>query len=340
MQDAPHQPSLPTQSLPVYHAEDFRVVNGANLGDGLSFAAELVPDDVYELAHSARVERLVASVGEGGALSVAPKSRIGTPGAVLHADCVVTLMPPNGTTIEILVLVEVDGDGHVAQIFAVPLAPLSAKTPYSLVGVSTKDARRKLAMLACVSFTRGTRITSATGEQIPVEELQVGDRVLTRDDGPQEIRWIGHNTVRAYGEFAPIVITKDTLNNAHDLIVSPDHRLFIYQRHDKIGAGRAELLVKARHLVNGDTVHVQEGGFVEYYQLLFDRHQIIFAEGISAETMMVDTRTRPVLPGDLEDQVAPSERSGLSSSARALDVHEDLLKHPDIAALLRRASSR
>lgn len=331
---------LPTQSLPVYLAEEFRVVNGANLGDNLSFAAELVPDDVYELSQFADVSNLVVSVGQDGELAVAPGSTLGTPGAVLHADSCITMMPPTGETLEIVVLVEVDSGGHVVQVYAIPLTPISPKVSYSLVGVSPDMARQKMAMLACVSFSRGTRITTMTGEQVAVENLTVGDKILTRDDGAQEIRWIGQNTMRAFGEFAPIVIGKGTLNNADDLVVSPDHRLFIYQRHDRIGAGRSELLVKARHLVNGDTVHVQEGGYVDYFQLMFDRHQIIFAEGICAETMQVDTRTRAVLPSDIKDSIGDPAQDGDPPRHQGLEVHENLLQHPDVAALLKRASSR
>ena len=130
----------------------------------------------------------------------------------------------------------------------------------------------RFAQVACVSFTRGTRLSLATGEQRAVEALKIGDKLLTRDDGPQEIRWIGHHTVRALGDFAPVMITKGTLHNENDLLVSPDHRLFVYQREDKLGAGRAEVLLKARHLVNGESVFVQEGGFVDYFQILFEKN--------------------------------------------------------------------
>ena len=78
--------------------------------------------------------------------------------------------------------------------------------------------------------------------------------------GRKKVQWIGQNTVRAVGEFTPICIKAGTLNNDNDLIVSPDHRLFIYQRSDELGAGRAELLVKVRYLLNGDTVFTQTGG--------------------------------------------------------------------------------
>ena len=72
-------------------------------------------------------------------------------------------------------------------------------------------------------------------------------------------------------------------HNENDLLVSPDHRLFIYQRSDALGAGRHEVLVRARHLVNGDSVLRDSGGFVDYFQILFDAHQIIYAEALRLE---------------------------------------------------------
>ena len=218
-------------------------------------------------------------------------------------------------------------------------ASLRPRADYALVGIDRDRAAQVFAQVACVSFTRGTMITMASGAQRAIETLEVGDRVLTRDDGVQEIRWIGHSTVRAIGEFAPIVIRAGTLNNINDLIVSPDHRLFIYQRTDRLGAGRSELLVKARHLVNGDSVTRMNGGFVDYYQMLFDHHQIIYAEGIAAESMLIDTRTRGALPADLPaslDKVIPGHRA---DGGHEIEVQESLLRRADAAEILRRSSS-
>jgi hypothetical protein len=152
-------------------------------------------------------------------------------------------------------------------VFLAPLTTLESRIEYRLVGIDTKTARQKFGQVACVSFARGTHITLSSGEQRLIEDLRTGDKVLTRDDGVQQIRWIGQTTTRAVGEFAPIKIKAGALNNTNDLIISPDHRLFVYQRSDQLGAGRAELLVKARHLVNGDTVTQMQGGFVDYFQL-------------------------------------------------------------------------
>ena len=328
---------VPAYSLPVYRAAHFSVIEGANLGDPLSFAADLMLDDVYGLTPQADTIEIRVQAATGKAYRIAHSSTQGRPGAVIHLDCTLTLMTPDGKTTDALVLVETDEEGAVSEIYILPFSPLIPRRPYALVGIDSETAPEQLAQRACARFTRGTRITMASGEQRPIETLRLGDRVLTRDAGPQEVRWIGLTTQRATGDFAPICIRKGTLNNTADLVVSPDHRLFIYQRQDHLGAGRSELLVKARHLVNGDSVRVQDGGYVDYFQLLFDAHQIIYAEGISAESMLVDTRTEKAVPPEVAAKLRTKDAT---IPPRALDVQENLLKRPDVAELLRRASSR
>lgn len=244
----------------------------------------------------------------------------------------------DGTTLDLIVLVEVDAAGLVAATYGLPLGPLRAKTDYRIIGLDFDTPERRFAEIACASFTHGTLITLADGAQAAVQELRPGDRVLTRDAGAQVLRWIGQTTQRATGDSAPILIRAGTLNNAGDLLVSPDHRLFVYQRQDHIGAGRSEVLVKARHLINGDSVRRVEGGFVDYFQLLFDDHQIIYAEGIAAETLLVDSRTRAALPQviDLTRNAAlPAHDARLRQD---FELSETLACRPDAAELLRRAS--
>lgn len=328
----------PAASLPVYHGRDLTCMHGANDGDDLTFADELALDDTYWFADSPSQLRLGIESSDQGDITVGEDTATGTPGAALHLDSCLTFMSPEGTTTEVLVLVEVDGNGDVSAVYALPLAALSPRTDYTLVGIDRDAAAHKFAEVACVSFTRGTRITLASGAQKRIEALKVGDMVLTRDNGVQAVRWIGHSTVRAVGDFAPIAIRKGALNNDHDLVVSPDHRLFIYQREDAIGAGRNEVLVKARHLVNGDTITQQDGGFVEYFQLLFDQHEIIYAEGIAAETLLVDTRTRAALPAELDEVLARALPDHDRAGHLAFEVQPTLVQTPDAARKLMNAS--
>ncbi|WP_353474622.1 Hint domain-containing protein [Salipiger sp. H15] len=329
----------PAHSVTVYRGAQLRVVAGANLGDELSFAEELQPDDIYELSPLARPARLSLLPAAASPFRIGPGGDLGHRGAELHLDCCLTFMCGDGAITEALVLVETDAAGLVAELYLMPLAPMQPRKDYALVGVSRGEALARFAQAACVSFTRGTMITLASGAQRAVEDLQVGDRVLTRDDGPQPIRWIGQHTQRALGAFAPVLIRAGTLNAARDLLVSPDHRLFVYQRRDRLGAGRAELLVRARHLVNGETVLRREGGFVDYFQMLFDHHQIIYAEGIAAESLLVDTRTRAALPAELSEQVSALLPRHHASDQPELEVQETLLQRPDAAKILRRSSA-
>ncbi len=330
--------SRPSPTLMVYRADALRVTDGANLGDPLNMAEDLVPDDIYRLSPLAAQKPLSLTSTATPPFEIAPGSELGAPGHALHLDCCVTFMSGRGETTEVLVWVETDTEGHVAQTYAMPLAPMTLRADYVLVGVDEAAALARYAQIACTSFTASTLITLSSGAQKPVEALSVGDRILTRDDGPQPIRWIGHHTARAVGSFAPICIRAGVLNNTHDLRVSPDHRLFIYQRHDALGAGRPEVLVRARHLVNGDTVTVAEGGFVDYYQMLFDTHQIIYAEGIAAESMLVDDRTKPALPEDMAEKLTTLMPGHRKTDIGDLEVGEALLSRPDAADLLRKSS--
>lgn len=325
-------------AIQVYPAPMLPVSSGANMGDDLSHAANLILDDYYTLAPAAAPLRLGLHALENGHFRIAEDSETGAAGATVVLDSCITLMDPRSQAIEVIILVEVTESGHVAQVYAMPLAPLEPKEEYRLVGIDEGNAPLRFAQVACVAFTRGTHLTMATGEQRRVEELKLGDRILTRDDGPQPIRWIGHHTVRALGSFAPVMITKGTLHNENDLLVSPDHRLFVYQRSDELGAGRSEVLLRAAHLVNYKSVFVQEGGFVDYFQILFDAHQIVFAEGIAAETLLIDPRTRSALPDEIARTLDTELRGHARRSHGEFEVGSSLLSRPNAAELLHRAT--
>ncbi|MCF2903454.1 Hint domain-containing protein [Octadecabacter sp. CECT 8868] len=323
-------------TIAVYPSDAFVVTDGVAEGDVMSFMDELVLDDVYQLTTGSQRKALIYEKGDGSAFIIAEETELGTPGNLLYLDCAITLMARDSTTYEALVLVEVEGD-EAAEVYLMPLATFEPESIYRLVGADRESAAAKFGDVACVRFARGTHITLASGAQVPIEDLNIGDRVLTRDAGPQAIRWIGETTLRAVGDFAPVVISEGALFNSRDLILSPDHRLFIYQREDRLGAGRSEVLVKVRHLINGDSVYQLDGGFVDYFQILFDDHQIIYAEGIAAETLLVDSRTRKALPDDVADgEFIPDHAA---APHQDFEVTESLANRPDVVTLLKRASS-
>jgi len=134
-----------------------------------------------------------------------------------------------------------------------------------------------------VCFAKGTLITTERGE-VAIEDLFQGDKVMTRDHGLQAIKWIGHSRARATGHLAPIMIKKGAMGNLRDLRVSPQHRMVVQGWKAEMLFGEEEVLVAAKHLVNGDTIFAQEGGEVSYYHMLFETHEIVFAEGIPSES--------------------------------------------------------
>ena len=249
------------------------------------------------------------------------------------------MMAGTGQTTEILILVEVDDAGCVAEVYILPLAELTPRMGYALVGIDRENARRKFAEVGCVSFSRGTHITMVSGEQRPIEELRVGDIVLTRDDGPQKVRWIGQSTVRAVGEFAPIRIRAGTLHNENDLLVSPDHRLFIYQRSDALGAGRNEVLVRARHLVNGDSVVQEDGGFVDYFQLLLTPIRSSMPKASPPKPCWSTPAQGPPCPRIFRKN-SPKLCPATTPRAAGLRGDRVIADHPNAAKLLKRASTR
>ncbi|MFK7838602.1 MAG: Hint domain-containing protein [Sulfitobacter sp.] len=132
-------------------------------------------------------------------------------------------------------------------------------------------------------FTPGTVIETPNGP-CPIETLRVDDLVLTLDHGAQPVRMIADDTFRAVGAVAPIRFAKGTIGNTAPLIVSPQHRMLITGWQAELYFGEDEVLVAAKHLVNGDTIRQVEGGIVRYIHLLFDTHQIIWGQGAPSES--------------------------------------------------------
>lgn len=292
--DAATHSSAPRQTCEVFAADDLFVALGVAQGEGLCGPGDVVPGDIYALEPDARTHRLVLARGPGGALELAEGTGLGRPGAVVAVLARYRLMDPQGDGVEVLLL-----DLGGAGLAALPLSPLVARTDYTLVSVDAAPAEVPLSELLCASFLRGTRITMADGSQRPVESLRPGELILTRDHGRQPLRWLGQATLRAVGAFAPVVIGQGVLGNSGDLAVGPHHRIFLYLRDRAPGLPTPEILVQARHLVDGETVWRREGGFADYFGLAFDRHEIVYAEGIPAESLLVSAATVTRLPPDL-----------------------------------------
>ena len=132
-------------------------------------------------------------------------------------------------------------------------------------------------------FAFGTAILAQDGPRL-VQDLRPGDLISTRDHGLQALRWIGRQTVCGLGRFAPIHFLPGALGNDGDLLVSPQHRMLVSGWRAELLFGQAEVLIAAKHLVNGTSILPCYTPEVEYFHLLLGAHEIVFAEGIPTKS--------------------------------------------------------
>jgi hypothetical protein len=136
-------------------------------------------------------------------------------------------------------------------------------------------------------FASGTRLLTARGE-CAVERLAVGDVVLTAENGPAVVQWIGHRRVDCTrsgkpAEIWPVRIAAGAFgpNRPHrPLWLSPEHAVFWD------GA-----LIPVRCLINGATIVREPCASVTYWHVELPRHDILLAEGLRVESYL-DTGSR------------------------------------------------
>ena len=173
-------------------------------------------------------------------------------------------------------------------------------------------------------FTAGTRVRTPEGDR-PVQTLRPGDLVLTRDNGPQPVRWIGRRTTPATDRMAPVQIAAGTFGDHGRLTVSPLHRVLVAHARGELLFGAGEVLVAARDLIDGGAVQRVEGGWVEYVHLMFDTHQILWSEGLETESFLPGPQTTSCFERDaiaeivaLFPEIDPKTGAGYGPAARTL----------------------
>ncbi|WP_432448207.1 Hint domain-containing protein [Aliiroseovarius marinus] len=171
-------------------------------------------------------------------------------------------------------------------------------------------------------FVAGTLVDTPDGPR-PVEGLEPGDLVLTKDNGAQPLRWIGRRAVEARGNFAPIRIRENTFGTHGEVMVSPLHRVLIRDALAELLFGEREVLVAAKDLVNDRSVRRIEGGDVDYVHLLFDRHQVVFTHGLASESFLPGPQTTKSFEQEIVEEICaifpeidPTTGEGYSPAAR------------------------
>jgi hypothetical protein len=136
-----------------------------------------------------------------------------------------------------------------------------------------------------VCYAAGTRIGTPKGETA-VEDLQIGDLVITASGAAKPIKWIGRQSYSATAvadapQLRPVLIRADALGAGlprRDLLVSPMHALYL-----------DDAFIPASALVNGVSILRSESeGPVEYIHIELHDHDVLLAEGVPAESFVDD----------------------------------------------------
>ncbi|WP_164658571.1 Hint domain-containing protein [Tropicibacter sp. Alg240-R139] len=185
-------------------------------------------------------------------------------------------------------------DGEIVQdTFEVEIS-VFAFSPGGQLFVET-DTQQITINIEGVCFVMGTLIRAVRG-YTPIEELKPGDKVWTRDRGLQHIKWIESSAVRLGRmkrdpALQPVRIGKDALGRGqprNDIYVSQQHRILVCGPAVELLFGEPEALVCASDLCHWPGVEiVLPDDDIRYYHILLDRHEILDADGVPAESLFL-----------------------------------------------------
>ncbi len=175
-----------------------------------------------------------------------------------------------------------DGDYHVTYATSDGRVAQKIVTPAEVDGTP----------LDMMGLVRGSQVMTEDGPKL-VEELEVGDRIETKDDGLQPLRWIARRRI-GQAELAgnpalrPVRLRADALGDGipeREVAVAPGLRTLVSGWRCQVLFGEDEVLAPAIGLRNDHAVVTEYGAEgVEYFHLMFDAHQVIFAEGLEVES--------------------------------------------------------
>lgn len=164
---------------------------------------------------------------------------------------------------------------------------------------------------AVACFTRNTLIRTENGE-IAVEDLSVGDSVLTLDRGYQPIRWIGSRKLdsidlAANPKLCPVKITAGALGNGlpeHDLSVSRQHRMLTSSKAALNITGEDGVLIAAIRLTEHEQIQIDTSAKdVEYFHILLDDHNVIYANGAPSESFYICKLSLELMPSEAQTEI-------------------------------------
>jgi hypothetical protein len=282
--------------------------------------------------------------------SVTFTGTLGNPGALVGASLVLT--PVAGPAINATSLTYVgfiaptDGSGDPTYIIEANVAGIAGPVAFALstdpAGVPTLTVATAINVSNITAppstnanppcYVTGTLILTTRGE-VAVENLKVGDEVVTSSGETRPIIWLGHKTLShpTPAEW-PVKVAAGAFAEglpARDLFLSPGHAV----RVDMMG----EVFVPVEQLINGATIAREEVSEVTYWHVELESHDVLIAEGLPAESYM-DAGNRPYF-GREYGRLGAIDRERVAESLTRY-AHPFVNAGPLLAAMRERLSTR
>src|SRR3984957_7394283 len=136
-------------------------------------------------------------------------------------------------------------------------------------------------------FLKGTKIQTAEGER-KVEDVKIGELLPTRFGGLRPVQWIGRHPIRRGDPTRPWVKDALPVRIARSALAPdvPHTDLYVTRGHSLLIDG---VLVPAEVLINGTTItryQAREYDELEFLHIKLESHDVIYAEGAPAETLL------------------------------------------------------
>ena len=160
-------------------------------------------------------------------------------------------------------------------------------------------------------LTAGTNVLTSKGAVL-IEDITDGDRIGTIDGIFRPLlksvsRKISARDMQRNPKLYPVRICAGALGCGlpqRDLLVSRQHRMLVSSPIVKRMFDTSEALISAIKLTDLPGIYIDTSvPSVEYFHLLFEDHEVIYAEGAPTESLLLGVEALKALPGEVLDEL-------------------------------------
>ena len=177
----------------------------------------------------------------------------------------------------------------------------------------------------------------------PIGDIEAGELVHTVDSGLQKVLWSSRRTVNfdempELKRHQPILVRKNAFGDGQpfrDLILSPQHCVVFDTWEAAYFTGEDAVMAPAHSLANGRTVvRLHDCQQVTYSHILFEEHHVIWAHGMTVESLFLGDLAIGTLATDRQTELLdlfPNIREGIKG------IHQRArprLKGPEAAVMM------